>query len=93
MFVLGDFNVGYRADARNRLQKLPFRRLKRLHLNSMWQGTKYVRKRQGTRRDALIDQVWSKRQARRARILRWVEPSDHYPAVATYELKQARRHR
>ena len=93
VFVVGDFNVGYRADERNRLAKLPFRRLKRLHLNSMWQGTRYVRRHQGTRRDALIDQIWSKRTAKRARILRRIKPSDHYPAVATYKLRSARRHR
>ena len=79
--MIGDFNAGYRADAHVRLPKLPYRRLKRLHLNSMWQGTKYVRQRQGTHRDALIDQVWSKRKARRAKVLRWVEPSDHYDLV------------
>lgn len=93
VFVVGDFNVGYRADKHVRLPKLPYRRLKRLHLNSMWQGTKYVRHRQGTRRDALIDQVWSKRKASRAKVLRGIEPSDHYPAVATYRLKPASRHR
>lgn len=92
VFVVGDFNAGYRADAHYRLPRLPYRQLRRLRLNSMWQGTNYVRRGHGTHRDALIDQVWSKRKPARAKILRWIEPSDHYPAVATYRLRSARRH-
>lgn len=93
VFVTGDFNVGYRADRHAALPRLPYRRLSRLKLNSMWQGTRYLRHERGTHNDALIDQIWSKRKPARARILRWVRPSDHFPAVATYRIRRAHHRR
>ena len=89
VFVVGDFNAGYRADRHHALPRLPYRSFKRVRMNSMWQGTRYLRHDRGTRNDALIDQVWSKRLPRRARVLRGVRPSDHFPAVATYRLRKA----
>jgi len=89
VFVTGDFNVGYRADKHYALPRLPYRRLSRIKLNSMWQGTRYLRHDRGTHSDALIDQIWSKRKPARARILRWVRPSDHFPAIATYRIRRA----
>lgn len=93
VFVVGDFNVGYRADKHYALPKLPYRRLSRLRLNSMWQGTRYLRHDRGTHSDALIDQIWSKRKPQRVRIMRWVRPSDHFPAIATYRLRRAQYRR
>lgn len=93
VFVVGDFNVGYRADRHVALPKLPYRQLSRLKLNSMWQGTRYLRHHRGTRNDALIDQVWSKVKPQRVRILRFVRPSDHFPAIATYRLRRANHRR
>ena len=93
VFVVGDFNAGYRADKRTQRHRLPYRRLSALKLNSMWQGTRYLRHDRGTHSDALIDQIWSKRKPQHVRILRWVQPSDHYPAVATYRLRKAHHRR
>lgn len=92
-FVVGDFNVGYRADKHFALPKLPYRQLSRLRLNSMWQGTRYLRHDRGTHSDALIDQIWSKRKPQHVRIMRWVRPSDHFPAIATYRLRKAKYRR
>lgn len=93
VFVTGDFNVGYRADKHSGLPKLPYRQLSRIRLNSMWQGTSYLRHDRGTHSDALIDQIWSKRKPKRVQIMRWVRPSDHFPAIATYRLRRAHHRR
>lgn len=86
IYVLGDFNVGYVADANWRRKKLPFRKFKRLGMQSMWQGSRYVNKSFGTRNDALIDQIWNTHQPTATKILRRIKESDHRPAFATYAL-------
>lgn len=91
VFVVGDFNVGYAQDKREGLARLPYRQLTHLGLTSMWKGSRYVGARHGTHRNALLDQVWSRKRPRHRSIVRTLHASDHYPAVATYRLRRARR--
>ena len=86
VFVLGDFNVGWEADYKRQHRKLPFKRFKKISLRSMWQGSPLLDKSYGTHNDALIDQVWATRDSSSEAILRNIKPSDHWPAVATYQL-------
>ena len=86
VFVLGDFNVGWEADFKRKHKKLPFKRFKGINLRSMWQGSPLLPKSYGTHNDALIDQVWSTRDSSSEAILRGIKASDHWPAVATYQL-------
>lgn len=86
VFVLGDFNVGYEADAKWRLRKLPYKRFTNAGLTSMWKNSPMLDKPYGTHRDALIDQVWTTTGSSNEQILRHIEQSDHWPALATYTL-------
>jgi len=86
VYALGDFNVGYKADAKWRHRKLPFRKFKDIGYRSMWQKSPYLRKGFGTHNDALIDQVWNPVNSVDESILRRIDASDHHPAVATYRM-------
>lgn len=86
ILVQGDFNVGYVADAKRRNKLLPYRKLTALGLTSMWKGSRYLTTTYGTHEDALIDQVWTTGPAATTRIVRTIKDSDHFPAVATYNL-------
>jgi hypothetical protein len=86
VYVLGDFNVGYEADAKWKHRKLPFKRFGAIGLISMWKGSPLLKESYGTHNDALIDQVWSTAGANTEAILRSIKQSDHSPAVATYSL-------
>ena len=86
IFVVGDFNVGYAADARKQRRKLPFHKFRKLGMQSMWQGSRYLDKSFGTRTHGLIDQVWNTQRPAATKILRKIRESDHRPAFATYEL-------
>jgi hypothetical protein len=86
VYALGDFNVGYKADAKWRNKKLPFRKFKAIGYRSMWKQSPYLRKSFGTHNDALIDQVWNPADSVDETILRRITVSDHRPAVATYRM-------
>lgn len=86
VYVLGDFNVGFEADAKRRNKNLPYKEFGALGLRSMWQGSPLLAKPYGTHNDALIDQVWSTEDSSAERILRTIKQSDHSPTVATYVL-------
>lgn len=86
VFVLGDFNVGYEADVKWHLKKLPFRKLSGLGLTAMWKDSPLLDKPYGTHHDALIDQVWTTGGSSDEQILRNIQQSDHSPALATYTL-------
>ncbi|MBB6627208.1 hypothetical protein H5V45_07720 [Nocardioides sp. KIGAM211] len=86
VFIFGDFNVGYKADLRERRKALPYRQFKAIGYTSMWQGSPYLTKKYGTHQDALIDQVYTVGGAANTEIFRTVKQSDHFPAVATYTL-------
>lgn len=83
VFTLGDYNVGWVADARWRLKRLPIRRFNRKDMVSMW-ATELPDGKVGTHNDALIDQIYSQQEATSATVLNTIVGSDHYPAVATY---------
>lgn len=84
VFVLGDFNVGWVADERHRKRRLPFRKFKGMGMPSMW-ATERPGKR-GTHNDALIDQVYTSEAATDASVAFDIDESDHWPAIARYEL-------
>lgn len=86
VFVLGDFNVGYEADVKWHLKRLPYKKLSGLGLTAMWKDSPLLDKPYGTHHDALIDQVWSVGGSDDEQILRNIQQSDHSPALATYAL-------
>lgn len=86
IFLLGDFNVGYEADAKRRLKALPLRKFRRAGLTSMWQGSPDLDLPYGTHNDALIDQVFAEGRPQSTRIANEITESDHFPALASYLL-------
>ncbi len=84
VFVVGDFNAGYKADRKQHLKRLPYATLTRLGRVSMWRD--YDVEHGGTHRDAYIDQVWSAEPVDDAEVAYDIKHSDHYPAIATYSL-------
>jgi exonuclease III len=84
VFVLGDFNIGFQADQKVRDKRLPFKRFKRVGYRSMWQGGELAEK--GTYENAYLDQVWSTEVPTQREVAYDIKQSDHYPAVARYDL-------
>lgn len=85
VYVLGDFNAGYREDIRTHRRNLPVRQLGAIGFHSMWERSDLLGRRLGTHDNgALIDQVWSPTAALSTQIMTWVQGSDHRPAIATY---------
>lgn len=84
VFVVGDFNVGFQADQKVRDPRLPFKRFKRVGYRSMWQGGELAQK--GTYENAYLDQVWSTEVPEQREVAYDIKQSDHYPAVARYNL-------
>ncbi|WP_372728637.1 endonuclease/exonuclease/phosphatase family protein [Nocardioides sp.] len=82
VFVLGDLNVGYRIDRATQRRGLPYQRLTRRGLTSMWRD--HDLSTGGTRNRSYIDQIWSDRAATSAEVARDIRGSDHLPAIATY---------
>lgn len=84
VFAMGDYNVGYLQDLAHRVKGLPYRKFHRIGFKSMW-ATQTPANGMGTHNNALIDQVWSRKKATRAKVLFKLKGySDHLPAVATY---------
>lgn len=86
VYVMGDFNVGFEADQKWHLRKLPYRKFKKIGYRSMWQNSPFLHKSYGTHRDALIDQVWNNEDSASEEIHREIQASDHSPAVAVYTM-------
>lgn len=86
VYILGDFNVGYKADVKRKHKKLPYVRYTALGMRSMWKGSPYLDEPLGTHSDALIDQVWTTEDSAEEHIYREIDESDHWPPVATYVL-------
>ncbi|MEZ5097804.1 MAG: hypothetical protein R2731_18020 [Nocardioides sp.] len=84
-YVLGDYNVGYVADFKQRRKRLPFRSFRRRTMISNWAGNVPDGKL-GTHNDALIDQVYSLGRAGASSVQYDITESDHWPAVATYDV-------
>jgi endonuclease/exonuclease/phosphatase family metal-dependent hydrolase len=85
VFVLGDFNVGWVADKRVHLARLPFATFWRQSMRSMWateRPTGGVGSHAGS--PALIDQVYSTGKATSASVRSSIRYSDHFPVIATY---------
>jgi exonuclease III len=87
VFVLGDFNIGYAADARWQRRGLPYKRLTRHGLQAMWRtcGTDG----RGTHGPQYIDQVWSQQPADSCDVAYDITQSDHYPVIGHYSLAPA----
>lgn len=86
VYVLGDFNSGYEADAKHKRKKLPVKRFRKIGFKPMWKGSSLLPKRYGTHGAALLDYVWNPDRPVSTQILKSVRGSDHRPAVATYRL-------
>jgi endonuclease/exonuclease/phosphatase family metal-dependent hydrolase len=84
VFVLGDFNVGYKADRKQHLAVLPYKQLTKRGLISMWRD--YDVDHGGTHEDAYIDQVWSTEAVDKAEVATDIKHGDHLPVIATYGL-------
>jgi len=95
VYVTGDFNVGYVADRRERVRKLPYRRMTSVHQIANWKGKKL--NNYGTHIDtdcpkgqahcgAYIDQIWGPTVAGTSRVFTKVVHSDHYPIMSSYPI-------
>lgn len=84
VFAMGDLNVGFVADERVQRKRLPYMTFRRKSMPSMW-ATNHPENR-GTHSDALIDQVYSTTAAAKATVAFSLKYSDHYPAIADYQL-------
>ncbi|CUR56622.1 exported hypothetical protein [metagenome] len=84
-FVMGDLNVGWVADERERLRRLPFMTFRRQSMPSMWR-TQIPSANRGTHENALIDQIYYKNKAASTSVEFDLKYSDHRPAIATYNL-------
>ncbi|MFC4782944.1 endonuclease/exonuclease/phosphatase family protein [Nocardioides sp. MAHUQ-72] len=82
VIVLGDFNVGYAADARWQRKNFPYTRLTKHAMVGMWRdcGTDD----NGTHGRQYIDQVWTDVPAASCEVGYDIQHSDHYPVVGTY---------
>ena len=87
VYVLGDFNVGWHADMVHHRVGLPYRTFKSMAMRSMWAtGAASRPKTLGTHSTSLIDQVYAATAATTASVKSGIRFSDHYPAVASYEV-------
>jgi endonuclease/exonuclease/phosphatase (EEP) superfamily protein YafD len=81
---MGDFNAAYEADVRHKHPKLPLTRFGNIRMMSMWKNSPFLTKPYGTFKSSLIDQVWAAQPSAHEAILRGIDASDHWPALATY---------
>jgi endonuclease/exonuclease/phosphatase (EEP) superfamily protein YafD len=87
VFVMGDFNSGYKEDIREGKKQLPVKQFKKkLGWQSMWAKSPLLSKSYGTHSNALIDQIYHPGAPVATQILTSVQGSDHRPAVGTYQL-------
>jgi hypothetical protein len=85
VFAVGDWNIHYRFDARERVYAFPFRAFKRQGFESIW---KTRRPQLPTINDkGVIDGVWATTAPVRARVLAGFPESDHRPVRAKYRLQ------
>jgi hypothetical protein len=93
VYVTGDYNVGYAADRKIRIHKLPYHRLTSIDMAANWKGKKL--NKFGTHIDpscprghrycgAYIDQIWAPVEATTSRVYIHEIHSDHYPIMSTY---------
>lgn len=84
VFVMGDFNVGWVADYKHKLRRMPVRTFSALSMRSMWAASRPTNGL-GTHNDALIDQVFSGIVPTSAAVQFDLGGlSDHRPAIATF---------
>jgi hypothetical protein len=99
VYVTGDFNVGYVADHRERVHKLPYHRLTSVHMVANWKGKNL--NNYGTHIDtscpkgkthcgAYIDQIWAPTVAATSTVYTSEVHSDHYPIMSTYAVPAPR---
>ena len=84
IYVMGDFNAAYEADVRHKHPKLPLTRFGNIRMMSMWKNSPFLTKPYGTFKSSLLDQVWAAQPSAHEAILRSIDASDHWPALATY---------
>jgi exonuclease III len=86
VYVLGDFNSGYKEDVRAGKRQLPVKQFKKIGFRSVWANSPLLSKKYGTHSNALIDQIWNPSSPVATQILTDIRGSDHKPAVGTYQL-------
>lgn len=86
VYVLGDFNSGYKEDIREGRKQLPVKQFKKLGFRSVWEQSPLLAKKYGTHSNALIDQIFNPAAPVATQILTSVKGSDHRPAVGTYQM-------
>lgn len=86
VFVLGDFNAGYKEDIRAGKKQLPVKQFKKIGFRSVWEKSPLLSKKYGTHSNALIDQIWNSGAPVSTQILTNVKGSDHRPAIGTYQM-------
>lgn len=85
VYVLGDFNIGYKADRRVGRTHMPVKTFRRLGMTSMW-ATQVPSGKRGSHAGSpsLIDQVFAGRKASNTAVRFDMRQSDHYPVIARY---------
>ncbi len=83
VYLVGDYNIDYFADARHHVSGFPYRQFTHIGYHSMWAGH---RPNGGTYGHAVIDGVWARQRPIRRQVLANFRYSDHNPVVATYWL-------
>ena len=84
VYAVGDWNIHYNFDVRERVYAFPFRQFKRQGFESVW---KTKRPQRPTINDkGVIDGVWSTTAPARARVLAGFPESDHRPVRVKYRL-------
>lgn len=84
VYAVGDWNIHYNFDARERVRTFPFRQFKRLGFESVWKTRKPNRATINS--TGVIDGVWAANAPARAKVLGRFPESDHRPVVAKYRL-------
>lgn len=84
VYAVGDWNIHYNFDARERVRAFPFRQFKRQGFQSIWRTKKP--KLATINSTGVIDGVWAVSAPARAKVLRGFSESDHRPVVAKYRL-------
>ena len=80
VYLVGDYNIDYFADARHHVAGFPYRQFTHIGYHSMWAGH---RPNTGTYGHAVIDGVWARQRPIRRQALANFRYSDHNPVVAT----------
>jgi endonuclease/exonuclease/phosphatase family metal-dependent hydrolase len=85
VFAVGDWNVHYNFDARERVGAFPFRQFKRQGMQSVWKSKRPLKPTINDK--GVIDGVWAATRPDSAKVLGRFPESDHRPVLSVYRLR------